>query len=250
MSKSKRPLRPLGLFIVGSDTDVGKTVVACRIAASLVKAGLRVGVYKPVASGCVEQAGKLVSSDAVALWKAAGKPGDFEAVCPQRFAAPMAPYLAARKEKKTIDARLLEKGFSYWHQRSDIVLVEGAGGLLSPLTETETVADLAVALGLPLVIVVANKIGMLNQALMTVTAAAHLATSLSIAGLVVNDCQAIAAEASAEDVANLRAVQRSNPLELERILPAVPQTRLKHGGKQFSPALDWYGLAKQSTGNR
>lgn len=243
MPKSKRTSAKLGLFIVGSDTDVGKTVVASCMARQLVREGLRVGVYKPVASGCERVRGELISSDAVSLWEAAGKPGDLEAVCPQRFAAPMAPYLAARKEKRSISARQLVDGFAYWQKQSDIVLVEGAGGLLSPLTESETVADLAVTLGLPLVVVVANKIGMLNQALMTVTSATHLAVSLSLSALVVNDCLPVPEDPTLAEVH--RALLRSNPEELQRILPSIPQTRLKHSAKKFSPALDWAGLAKK-----
>ena len=78
-----------GLFITGTGTGVGKTYVAALIARSLVAAGKRVGVYKPVASGCELQTGELVSPDAVTLWEAAGKPGTLQQVCPQRFAAPL-----------------------------------------------------------------------------------------------------------------------------------------------------------------
>ena len=80
-----------GLFITGTDTGVGKTYVAALIARSLAAAGHRVGVYKPAASGCVRGQGRLVSADAAALWEAAGRAGNLEHVCPQRFAAPFAP---------------------------------------------------------------------------------------------------------------------------------------------------------------
>src|SRR4029453_1109681 len=82
-----------GLFIVGTDTGVGKTRVAALIVAALAREGLRVGVYKPAASGCRRVGRALVSDDALALWKAAGEPGQLRAVCPQRFAAPLAPHL-------------------------------------------------------------------------------------------------------------------------------------------------------------
>ena len=81
-----------GLFITGVGTEVGKTFVAATIARRLVADGLRVGVYKPVASGCSRREGRLVADDAVALWEAAGRPGTLEEVCPQRFAAPLAPH--------------------------------------------------------------------------------------------------------------------------------------------------------------
>src|SRR5829696_9945895 len=81
-----------GLFVVGTDTAVGKTFVASRIAAALKRAGRKVGVYKPAASGCRRIGRLLVSDDALALWEAAGRPGPLRAVCPQRFAEPLAPH--------------------------------------------------------------------------------------------------------------------------------------------------------------
>ena len=87
-----------GLFITGTDTEVGKTRVTAMIARSLVAAGYRVGVYKPAASGCRREGDELIADDAVALWEAAGRPATLEQVCPQRFEAPLAPHLAAREE--------------------------------------------------------------------------------------------------------------------------------------------------------
>src|SRR5438270_13346863 len=99
-STSPRRTAPAGLFVIGTDTGVGKPRVAARIAAALAKAQLKVGVYKPAASGCRRVGKHLVSDDAVALWNAAGRPGTLNAVCPQRFAAPLAPHLAAKEERK------------------------------------------------------------------------------------------------------------------------------------------------------
>src|SRR5580704_15299879 len=98
--------RVKGLFITGTDTEVGKTYVAALVAQSLVAAGCRVGVYKPAASGCRREDGELISDDALALWEAAGRPGELSAVCPQCFAAPLAPHLAAEAENRAIDERL------------------------------------------------------------------------------------------------------------------------------------------------
>src|SRR3990172_4269791 len=99
-----------GLFITGTGTGVGKTYVAALIAQALRSAGKRVGVYKPIASGCEVRDGRLVSPDAIALWEAAGRPGTLEQVCPQIFAAPLAPHLAARAEGRRVDAGLLREG--------------------------------------------------------------------------------------------------------------------------------------------
>jgi dethiobiotin synthetase len=152
-----------GLFITGTDTDVGKTYVAALIAHQLTTAGYRVGVYKPAASGCRLENSRLISDDALLLWHAAGEPGEFEKVCPQCFLAPLAPHLAARAEGKKIDGKLLRDGLKYWLARSDIVLVEGAGGLLSPLSDNDYVADLAHDFGFPLVVVARNALGTINH---------------------------------------------------------------------------------------
>src|SRR5262245_51167176 len=113
-------MQPRGLFITGTDTNVGKTYVAALIARSLAAAGHAVGVYKPVSSGCTRNpsTGKLICPDALALWEAAGKPGELACVCPQMFEAPLAPHLAARREGRQIDVPLLRRGIDYWWARS------------------------------------------------------------------------------------------------------------------------------------
>ena len=178
--------KPPGLFITGTDTEVGKTYVAALIAGALRKQGHVVGVYKPVASGCRLRRARLVSDDAETLWKAAGRPGDLSKVCPQMFRAPLAPHLAAAKEGRRVDPKELRAGARYWQARSEIVLVEGAGGLMSPLTDDEYNADLAYDLGYSLVIVVPNRLGAINQALQTLITAATFRDGLAIAGLVLN----------------------------------------------------------------
>ncbi len=161
-----------GLFITGADTGVGKTYVASLIARQLTADGRKVGVYKPAASGCSRQGGRLVSDDAVALWDAAGRPGEFDRVCPQCFEAPLAPHLAARAEGRRLDADLLRRGLEYWRERSEIILVEGVGGLMSPLGDDEYIADLAEEFGFPLVVVSRNVLGTICQTLQTLITAA------------------------------------------------------------------------------
>src|SRR3954453_14971644 len=126
-----------GLFITGTGTGVGKTYVGALVVRALRDAGKRVGVYKPVASGCEMRGGKLVSPDAIALWEAAGRPGTLEQVCPQFFAASLAPHLAARAEGRQVDSRLLREGIKFWRGTSDVVIVEGAGGLMSPISDDD-----------------------------------------------------------------------------------------------------------------
>src|SRR5262245_31815150 len=92
-----------GFFVTGTDTGVDKTHVAAMMARALLAAGKRVGVYKPVASGCRNVEGELVCDDALALWEAAGRPGELSRVCPQRFVPALAPHLAARAEGREVD---------------------------------------------------------------------------------------------------------------------------------------------------
>ena len=175
-----------GLFITGTGTEVGKTYVAALIARRLAEAGHRVGVYKPAASGCRREGDALVSGDAVTLFSAAGHLGELDRVCPQRFLAPLAPHLAARAEGRRIDAELLRDGLQYWQTRSDVIVVEGVGGLMSPLGEDEYVADLADAFGFPLIVVTRNALGTINQTLQTLITAATFRDGLPIAGVVLN----------------------------------------------------------------
>lgn len=232
--QTRTPARCPGLFVVGTDTAVGKTFVAARIAASLKRDGLRVGVYKPAASGCRMNGKNLISDDALALWEAAGEPGTLHAVCPQRFAAPLAPHLAAKEERKEIDSQLLRQGIEFWRRRSDIVIVEGAGGLMSPIGETDYIADLAEHFGYPLIVVVPNRIGAINSTLLTLIAAAARPKPLPIAGIVLNDVL----PPTADDPATL-----SNRLELElRCVPPV-LARLGHKAVDFDASVEWLQVA-------
>jgi dethiobiotin synthetase len=226
--------RCAGLFVVGTDTAVGKTFVAARIAAALKREGLRVGVYKPAASSCRRDGQSLVSDDALALWEAAGQPANLDAVCPQRFAAPLAPHLAAKEERKEIDSQLLRQGIEFWRRRSDIVVVEGAGGLMSPIGEKDYVADLAEDFGYPLVVVVPNRIGAINSTLLTLIAAAARPQPLPIAGIVLNDVL---------PPNNGDPAMRSNRLELEaRCVPPV-LTQLGHHAADFDTPVEWLQVA-------
>jgi dethiobiotin synthetase len=193
-----------GLFITGTATGVGKTYVAALIAKALRDAGVRVGVYKPVASGCDRHGGELVSPDAVALWQAAGRPGNLASVCPQMFAAPLAPHLAARAEGRRVDAKLLRDGIAVWRETSEVVLVEGAGGLMSPISDDDYNADLAAEFGYPLIIVAANELGVINATLQTLITAATYCDGLDVAGIVLNSVSQRAdesVESNADEIA-------------------------------------------------
>jgi len=183
-----KPLR--GLFITGTDTGVGKTQIACAIIRVLRGQGARVGAYKPAVSGSRSGPDGPIWDDVTQLQAALGSGVAPERICPQCFHAPLAPPVAARQEGKTVDAALLRSGIDWWRGRADVVIVEGAGGLLSPVTETESVADVACDLGFPLIVVARASLGTINHTLLTLEAARH--RRLHVAGIVLN--QAVAAD--------------------------------------------------------
>ncbi|MDX1964815.1 MAG: dethiobiotin synthase [Pirellulales bacterium] len=235
---------PRGLFITGTDTHVGKTHVAAAIAAKLHAAGHCVGVYKPVASGCElsskgGKAAELISPDAVALWRGAGKPLSLEQVCPQRFRAPLAPHLAAREEGKQVDRMLLRRGLEPWLNASEVVIIEGAGGLFSPIADHELVAELAAEIGFPVVIVAPNRLGVINQALQTAIAGRYFRGGLNLAGVVLNQPEPLDIHADPS--------QASNFVELQRWCRVAVFTELPHNSQDFAPAVDWWKLAREAT---
>lgn len=174
-----------GLFITGTDTGVGKTVVACGIIRSLRESGVRIGAYKPVCSGAERQPdGSLEWADVAALAAATGNEFPRDRICPQCFDAPLAPPRAAALENRAVDAELFETGLSWWTSHVDFLVVEGAGGLLSPIAERVSNADLAQRLGFPVIVVAADRLGCINHTLLTIEAA--LARGLRVAGIVLN----------------------------------------------------------------
>lgn len=178
-----------GLFVTGTDTGVGKTFIAAGIVRSLRGEGLNVAVVKPVATGAVRRGDELRSDDAAVLMAAAGAEVAPERVAPLVFERPLAPPVAARWAGRPLTlASVLAAttgALDRWaEQGSQVAVVEGVGGLLCPLAEDATVADLAVRLDYPLVIVARRRLGTLNQAIMTVEAARL--RGLRIAGIVLN----------------------------------------------------------------
>ena len=208
---------PPGLFVTGTDTGVGKTYVAAGIARALHATGLRVGVYKPVASGCQLRGGELVSDDALELWNAAGRPGTLAQVCPQCFAPPLAPHLAARADGNEISAEKLRAGLDPWRAQSDVLIVEGAGGLLSPLGDDEYVADLALDFGLPLIVVSDNSLGTIHRTLSTLVVASTCGDGLDVAGVILNDCRGPESDASA--ASNLRELRARSVAPVLGVVP-------------------------------
>jgi dethiobiotin synthetase len=173
----------LGIFITGTSTGVGKTHIGVALAKALAEKKLPVAPRKPVESGCEIDQGELIPSDAQALMQAAAYTGTLVDVCPYRFQPPISPARAAR----LIHTRLTtEQLAEVCLENSDgqFLLVEGAGGFYSPLTEDGLNADLAAALQLPVLLVAENALGVLNQVLLNVEAIKK--RGLELAGIVLN----------------------------------------------------------------
>jgi dethiobiotin synthetase len=178
----RSPLR--SVLVTGTDTGVGKTVVACAVIHALRQDGLRVGVWKPAETGW-DSATAEHASDAARLRAASGVEEPLDAICSYQLRAPLAPAIAARLEGVSIDATSLRR--TYEQRRSDTALtvVEGAGGLLVPIAGGMTYLDLARDLGLALLIVAANRLGVINHTALTARVA--MDASVPVVGFILND---------------------------------------------------------------
>lgn len=235
-----------GLFVAGTDTGVGKTAVAVAIVKSLLQGRsldgkLRVGVYKPVASGV--HPSTVDASDAGQLWEAAGRPLSLAAVCPQQFLAPISPPASARAEGRCVDEQRLRDGFAVWQRASDIVIVEGAGGLFSPLTDTLLNADLARDLNLPLVVVDTPRLGAIGRTLAVVEAAA--ARGLQVAAVVLSQVEPL--DGSLAEPASQRAIAHEAARHLADLIGPVPVAELGYHFTAVTPAIDWHRLAQRAS---
>lgn len=205
-----------GLFVTGTDTGVGKTWVSSALASAMTRAGVRVGVIKPVATGATRVDGEWRSEDTEALIAAIGREVPRHRVTPILFEEPLAPPVAARRAGEPLDfGRLLaatEEAIAWWSGPggAEVVVVEGVGGLLCPIAERKTVADLAVALDFPVVVVARRGLGTLNHTLLTVEAS--LLRGLRLAGVVLNGAEPIGSPIA----------EQTNPEELSRWLGNVP----------------------------
>ncbi len=154
-------------FITGTDTGVGKTLVSQALLLGLARAGRRAVGMKPVASGCESTPAGLRSADALALLAAGNVAAGYDEVNPYAFAAPTAPHLAAAATGVAISIDKLDRCYRRLAERADAVVVEGIGGWLVPIDDRLTMADVAVRLGLPVILVVGMRLGAINHALLT-----------------------------------------------------------------------------------
>jgi dethiobiotin synthetase len=205
------------LLITGTDTGVGKTMVGCALAFALKVRGLRVGVMKPAETGCQPGADGLQPADAIALRASASAGHPLEVICPYRYSSPLAPAAAAEIDGLAPpDPEQIRRLFERIATDSDVVLVEGAGGIAVPLTWNFNYADLAAAIDLEVILVVANRLGCLNSALLSIEYARR--RHLRVNGYILNDTEPLASPAA-----------RSNAESLRRLtaVPALGSVRYK-----------------------
>lgn len=174
-----------GIFITGTDTGVGKTIVAAVLARLLRERGVNVGVMKPVTSGCSEVDGRLVSEDAELLTWAAGCDTTDPDVTPYLLEAPLAPSVAASRQGVRIDFGRIGESYQRLAARHDFVIVEGAGGLMVPLCGGLLIADLVKHLALPLLVVARPDLGTINHTVLTCFAARQM--GIEVRGIVINN---------------------------------------------------------------
>lgn len=157
-------------FITGTDTDVGKTYVACKLIQDYVAQGFKVVGMKPVAAGGELVGGKWLNEDVLKLEAASNVKAPRELTNPYSFKEAIAPHIAAEIAGIEIKIEVIQQAFKRLADMADIVIVEGAGGFLVPLNNKESMADLAVALNIPVILVVGMKLGCINHSLLTVEA--------------------------------------------------------------------------------
>jgi dethiobiotin synthetase len=227
----------LGLFVTGTDTGVGKTFVTAAVARILRQRGHGVVVCKPVATGAEWINGHWVSDDTVALARAAGVVGDWSLVTPWSFPDPVAPPVAVRRAGVELTLHQIIRAVQERLQPQKAMLIEGIGGLLCPLTEKETVADLVAALKLPLVVVTRRSLGTLNHTLLTLEVAQK--RNLTVAGVIIDETsppQTLAEE--------------TNVLELQKRMqePLLATVPFQAGPLDSVPAsleaVDWWRLCQ------
>lgn len=230
------------LLVTGTDTGVGKTLVAGAIADWFRRRSCRVAVLKPVATGCVRRREGLVSEDAEFLAHCADTRFPLDVVCPQRYAEPLAPAVAAERAAQPLDWAAIGRSIDAMSAQSDVMIVEGVGGLMVPMDAKHTLKDVAVWLRAPAVVVARPALGTINHTLLTVDALR--AAKVKVAGVVINryppDVTGIAEET------NPRAIERWGKVPVLCLVPEekLGGLRLPEGIVAAIETVDWGKIVK------
>jgi len=205
-----------GVFITGTDTDVGKTVVSAGLALALRARGIHVGVMKPVATGCFGERGRLISQDAVFLMEAAEN--EYPALTnPVRFQHPLSPNVAASLEKTEVDIGKIHEAYRDLQKIYDFIIVEGIGGLMVPLKKDYYVANLVRDMKLPMILVSRPNLGTINHTLLTIDAA--VIRGLEVLGIIFN--RAPTTNCSMAEMTNPKAIHELTGVPVLGSLPDI-----------------------------
>jgi dethiobiotin synthetase len=210
-----------GLFVTGTDTGVGKTVIACALVRSFAARGERVGVMKPIASGAARTREGLRNEDALALLAAANVPLAYARSNPYCFEPAVSPHIAAEEAKISVDSGKIAAEYEAIEAISDRVIIEGAGGWFAPIGERDSMADLARMLRVPALLVVGLRLGCLNHA--ELTRRAIDSSQVPFAGWIANSLGP-PMDREAENLATLERRLGEPPLAVVRFAPARAAT--------------------------
>lgn len=216
-----------GIFVTGTDTGVGKTLVTAGLVAALRKRGINAGIMKPVHTGCKTINGRLIPEDSLLLSKAAAVDDPIELITPYMFREPVAPYTAAKKTNTVIDMGRIIKSFNTLCKRHDFMVVEGIGGIMVPLTKDVYVADLIKKLCLPAIIVTRPDLGTINHTMLTINCMKD--KKIPITGIVINYSRKIRATLA----------EKSCPETLERlsgipVIGVIPYISVDEPARKYS----------------
>ena len=206
-----------GIFVAGTDTGVGKTIIAGGLAAFYRTRSLRVGVMKPIESGCERLEDGLHPHDALFLKKMSSSSDDLDDIVPYRLEHPLTPSVAADLAGVEIDLARIHRAYRRLEDRHDVMLVEGVGGLLAPLFHHLNSVDVIRLLAIPLIVVARNALGTINHTLLTVEHARR--NGLNIIGIIINNCSS-SPDLSAET--NPQVIEALAGVPLLGVMPYVP----------------------------
>ncbi len=240
MAKKRHFPKIKGVFITGTDTGVGKTLVAGMIAGRLHELGYRVGVFKPIATGCRITREGLVNEDAEFLAHCAHTELPLEIINPVRYRDPLSPNVAAEREQRDIDWAAIELAFKNVADASDVVIVEGVGGVMVPLEKRYWVLDLMQDMALPAMVVARSRLGTINHTLLTVEACRS--RDLTVKGVTINGYRTDSAELAEES--NPRVITEVGRVRVISVIPydkmsCVESGRLGDDIRQAGKLVRW-----------
>jgi len=211
-----------GIFVTATDTGIGKTVISAGLAMAIRSRGIRVGVMKPVATGCFGERERLISADAVYLFEAAEN--EYAPLTsPIRFRNPVAPSIASVYEQKEVDLDAIRGAFGELQKHYDFIIVEGIGGLLVPIKKNYLVANLIREFALPLVIVSNISLGAINHTLLTVDAA--LIRGFKIKGIIFNRAPLV--NYSLAEMTNPRVIHELTGIPILGVVPEIQELNVE-----------------------